>query len=175
MTFKTIFIAIIFKAPLVRFLPSCMELQVGPFLPRQASPPLYWLLCEKPQACPPPLTKSCQKAINILIPPSAPTTKPPKGPTLCFFPPRCRLLCCSRLARGFLGFISQCPGGQLWFSRGHGVGRCGQEGPPLPPSIKYYSPSLRAPVAAVLAPSNAAAYGSNLTRDTHPLCMLSIY
>lgn len=52
----------------------------------------YSPLHKKPQACPPPLTKSSQKAINILITPSAPTTKPPEGWTLCFFPPRCRLL-----------------------------------------------------------------------------------
>lgn len=76
-----------------------------------------------------------------------------------FFPPRCQTCCscCSCLARGFLSFISQCPGGQLWFSRGHGVGRCGQEGPPLSSSIKYYSPGPRAPLAAALAPTNAAA------------------
>lgn len=173
MIFKTIFITIILKGeqvPLVSFLSSSMD---GPILPHQASPPLHWPLCEKPQACPPALTKSRQKAINILKPPSAPTTKPPKGPTL--FPPQCRLQCCSRLARGFHCFISQCPGGQLWFSRGHGVGDCGQEGPPLLLSIKYYSPGLRAPVAAALAPSNAAAYGLDLTRDIHPLCRLSIH
>lgn len=119
----------------------------------------YRPLCEKPQACPPSLTKSRQKAINILIPPSAATTKPAKGPAPCFFR-RCWPPCCSRLARGFLGFISQCPGGQLWFSRGHRVGRCGQEGPPLSQSIKYYTSGLRAPVATALAPSNVVAYGS---------------
>lgn len=155
-----------------RFLPFSVAQNVRAFVPWQASPPLYWLLCEKPQACPPPLTKSCQKAINILIPPSAPTTK--RSDSL-FFPPQRRLLCSPRPARGFLGFISQCPGGQLWFSKGHRVGRCGQEGPPLPLSIKYCWAGLRAPVAAALTPSNAVGYRLDLTRNPYPLCRLSIH
>lgn len=129
-------------------LPSGLLPRAKPFLPRQASAAAHGPLCEKPQACPPSLTKSCQIAINILIPPSAPTANRPDS---LFFPPQRRLLGCSDPARGFLGFISQCPGGQLWFSRGHGAGGCGQEGPPLLPSIKYSSPDLRAPVATGLA------------------------
>lgn len=137
-----------------------------------ASSDHYTGCSEKPQACPPTLTKSCQKAINILIPPSAPTAKPPKGPSLCFFRPG---VGCSRLPRGLLGFISQCPSGQLWFSKGHRVGRCGQKGPPLPSSIKYYSPGLRAAVASALALSNAAAQRSSLTRASLALCSISIH
>lgn len=136
--------------------PSSRELLFCPVRPIHH----YRLLCKKPQTCPPPLTKSSQKAINILILPSAATTKPPEGPTLCFFRLGVDFSCCSCYscrARGFLGFICHCPRGQLWFSRGHRVGRCGQEGPPLSSSIKYYSPGLRAPLAAAPAPSNAAA------------------
>lgn len=61
------------------------------------------------------------------------------------------------------------------FPGGTEVGRCGQEGPPLHPSIKYYSSGLRAPLATALAPSNAAAYASDLSKASHLLCRLSIH
>lgn len=152
-----------------------MKLQAGPFLPSQASPPLSQALCEKPQACPPLLTKSCQKAINILI--QLHQRQPPSRR-------KARLFVFSTLVSAAL-LISPgpvvssvsfpcAPVVSCGFPGGTGVERCGQEGPPLHPSIKYYSSGLRAPLAA--APARLMQRPERQTvPKTHLLCRLSIH
>lgn len=122
-----------------------------------------------------PLTKSSQKAINILIPPSAVTAKPPKGQALGIGRAAPAASC---WARGFLGFISLRPGGQLWFSRGHG-GRTlwAERSPHSPPALSTTLAGLRAPPATARASwlrLMHAASPSDLEDPTHSAAFPSI-